>query len=77
MDSRITGGWIERFKKDKFDEDRMVMIFTASCEDEEGDWEDEVELPARFEVCHTCDGKGKHVNPSIDSHGISSEEFIK
>ena len=29
----------------------------------------------RFEVCPLCDGKGKHVNPSIDAHGISREEF--
>lgn len=32
-------------------------------------------LPARYEVCTTCRGKGKHVNPSIDAHGISREEF--
>ena len=28
-----------------------------------------------FEVCDLCDGKGTHVNPSIDAHGISREEF--
>ena len=26
-------------------------------------------------VCPTCNGKGVHVNPSIDAHGISPEEF--
>ena len=25
--------------------------------------------------CGLCDGRGVHVNPSIDSHGISAEEF--
>lgn len=30
---------------------------------------------ARFEVCPTCDGRGSHVNPSIDASGISSEDF--
>ena len=25
-----------------------------------------MDLPARFEVCGTCDGLGKHVNPNID-----------
>jgi RecJ-like exonuclease len=35
----------------------------------------EVELPAKYQVCGRCDGEGKHVNPSIDSHGISREEF--
>lgn len=28
-----------------------------------------------FEVCGTCDGRGTHVNPSIDSHGLSREDF--
>lgn len=26
-------------------------------------------------VCPSCDGDGSYVNPSIDAHGISSEEF--
>lgn len=32
-------------------------------------------IPSKFEVCHGCAGKGTHVNPSIDGHGISREEF--
>lgn len=28
-----------------------------------------------WEVCETCNGQGKHVNPSIDAHGISADEF--
>ncbi len=39
-----------------------------------GDFE-EVEVPVKFEVCGRCDGKGSHVNPSIDGHGITSEEW--
>lgn len=43
------------------------------CADDEGS---EIHVfPARYEVCRTCDGKGKHVNPSIDAHGISRDEF--
>lgn len=42
--------------------------------DEDGD-EYEADVPTCFEVCPTCDGEGKHVNPSIDAHGISAEEF--
>lgn len=48
------------------DHERMVLI------DEDGDLGS---LPARYEVCWTCDGRGKHVNPSVDSHGISAAEF--
>jgi len=29
----------------------------------------------KFEVCGTCDGRGSYVNPSIDSHGLSREDF--
>jgi hypothetical protein len=32
-------------------------------------------LPAKFEVCPTCEGKGTHVNPSIDGHGLTAEDF--
>ncbi len=38
---------------------------------ENGD-EIEIELPSMFEVCPVCSGSGSHVNPSIDSSGLSS-----
>lgn len=52
----------------RFDEARMVLVI-------ENDDGEEVEIPAVYEVCGTCDGKGSHVNPAIDAHGISPEEF--
>lgn len=33
------------------------------------------EVPARFVVCPSCDGKGSHVNPAIDCGGLSREDF--
>lgn len=51
-----------------FNEKDMCFII------EKGDGE-EITIPAMYEVCGTCDGKGKHVNPSIDSHGLSREDF--
>lgn len=41
------------------------------------DTEDEiiVRVPGRYVVCGTCSGRGRHVNPSIDSHGITADEF--
>ena len=36
---------------------------------------EEKELPMKFEVCPVCEGKGSHVNPSIDAGGISREQF--
>jgi hypothetical protein len=32
-------------------------------------------IPVTLELCPTCGGHGKHVNPSIDAHGISADEF--
>jgi hypothetical protein len=42
-----------------------------------GDDDEEVveALPVKFEVCGLCDGTGSHVNPSIDSGGLSSDDF--
>ncbi len=49
---------------------------TLTIETDEGD-ELEVEFPCKFDVCGTCEGRGSHVNPSIDAHGISAEEFAE
>jgi hypothetical protein len=35
----------------------------------------EVSLPAKFVVCHTCEGKGTRVNPDIDGNGLTHEDF--
>lgn len=43
----------------------------------EGDTEITVDLPVKYEVCDLCEGRGKYVNPSIDAHGISAEEFAE
>ena len=37
-------------------------------------FEDE-QVEVEFHICNICDGKGKYVNPSIDSQGIIAEEF--
>lgn len=35
----------------------------------------DVQIPTHYEMCDVCQGKGHHVNPDIDRHGISEEEF--
>lgn len=71
MDHRITGYEIGNTYGRAFDPKSMTITVEV--------WEDDDEvvytLPAKYEVCPTCEGSGKHVNPSIDSHGISAEEF--
>jgi hypothetical protein len=46
---------------------------------EETDDGEEVEhvIPSKYEVCPNCSGKGSHVNPNVDGHGISAEEFAE
>lgn len=51
------------------------------CERHEGhDWRagdpgETMEIPFRWAVCGVCDGRGKHVNPSIDCGGLTREDF--
>lgn len=33
------------------------------------------EFPSKFEVCHTCNGHGTHLNPSIGEHAYTADEF--
>ena len=50
-----------------------MNILAAAIEDYEETYE--TKLPTRFEVCDRCQGHGSHVNPSIDGHGVSAEEW--
>lgn len=34
-----------------------------------------IAIPVQMEVCPTCDGRGKYVNPDIDRHGLGREDF--
>jgi predicted methyltransferase len=54
--------------------DEKLMIGTFTAEDDDGN-EIEIELPAKFDVCSRCNGKGVHVNPSIDGNGLTQEDF--
>ncbi len=35
----------------------------------------EHELPACWAICTRCNGEGEHVNPSVDGHGITFDEW--
>lgn len=73
MDHRDVAGhlgkWYEEFNE-------RQMTATVELETEDGEFEG-VTVPVKYQVCETCNGKGSHVNPSIDSHGISAEEFAE
>lgn len=46
------------------------MGITAYDEDD-----NEVTIRTHKEVCPRCRGEGTHVNPAVDGHGISPEQF--
>ncbi len=66
MDSRERSHYPSGIKEDH---ERQVLI----VETEDGD----EEYKAEYQVCPDCDGKGKYVNPAIDSHGLSTEDFAE
>lgn len=53
------------------DEKRRVLVFVSWNDDTD----EEVEVPLKWIVCGLCDGRGKHVNPSIDANGLTREDF--
>lgn len=58
----------------------ILLLITGQAdpiEDDDADVEFKVTLPAKFEVCGTCNGRGKHVNRNIDGNGLTAEDFAE
>jgi hypothetical protein len=55
----------DELKEELEDSEIITLINEEGC----------ASFPFEFRVCSTCNGYGTHVNPSIDSHGITSEEW--
>jgi hypothetical protein len=60
-----------------FDERTMTLSIPLTYEEETtgNDVEETFVFNCTYAVCNLCDGRGSHVNPSIDAHGIPAEEF--
>lgn len=56
--------------------DTDQMTGTIDLEDDDGE-EESISVALKYEVCPTCEGKGKHVNPSIDCDGLTAEDFAE
>lgn len=78
-DSRVraarAGKWYESLNSSR-------MTVTVDLEYDADDYENiedvpesHVELPIKFVVCGTCQGRGLHVNPSVDCGGLTGEDF--
>jgi len=64
MDRRFTGSIRRWFIK--IDETNQRAIATINGID--------TMVPFTWGVCSTCDGRGSHVNPSIDCNGFTSDD---
>jgi hypothetical protein len=73
MDARDREAMAGRWYK-SLDEKKMVVEVEVPKEDDD---DEVIEVPIEFAACGLCRGRGKHVNPSIDSNGISAEEFAE
>lgn len=69
------GKWYKSFNKETMNVTIAVMMGSNDPDDDDERDEVEVILPVHFVVCGTCNGRGTHVNPSIDSNGLSYEDF--
>ncbi len=54
-----------------------ITVYIERVIDGEEGWQEERELPWKWDVCPVCDGKGSHVNPSIDCGGLTGEDFAE
>lgn len=68
---------IESYVERKNEENMTIVLKLEEYEDSDGNYVMEAtqEFPLKYEVCPTCEGKGKHVNPNIDRNGITSSEM--
>tara|TARA_B100000749_G_scaffold278219_1_gene268489 strand:- start:880 stop:1332 length:453 start_codon:yes stop_codon:yes gene_type:complete len=52
------------------DEDDELVSVDEDLEESEKKW-----FHIKWVVCTICDGRGEYINPSIDSHGLTREDF--
>lgn len=71
LDKRVVRARQESSRNITFDESRMTLTVVIF----DGDDERSVTFPAVYVVCDVCEGKGKHVDPAIDAHGITEDEY--
>jgi hypothetical protein len=64
----------------RLDESIVEMLCDEGVRQREGredDFDGVLEVEFKYEVCSLCEGRGKHVNPSIDCGGLTQEDFAE
>lgn len=59
------------------DTNRMTATIRLIDEEDDEDGTGVVSVKVRYEVCSTCQGKGSHVNPSVDCDGLTADDFAE
>lgn len=70
------------YDKMRLSESEIVFVYDGWDEGEEVPGDSAqidfyLAVSCKFEVCPTCEGRGSHVNPSIDDRGITSSEWAE
>lgn len=69
--ARKMGDWYS-----SIDNNSMTATVSQTVYDsDDKEVEESFTVPFKFVVCELCFGRGTHVNPSIDSNGLTSEDF--
>ena len=68
-----SGNWYK-----SFDEVGMtVKVELIHYDDNQFEMMDIVYFPVEMKVCDLCNGKGSHVNPSIDCGGLTQDDWLQ
>ncbi len=73
---------VSKYTKMRLSESEIIFVYDGWDEGEEvpadsNQIEFYISVGCKFEVCQTCEGRGSHVNPSIDDNGITQSEWAE
>lgn len=69
--ARKMGDWYSSIDVNSF----TATVTRTVYDSDDNRVEETFTVPFRYEVCDLCNGRGTHVNSSIDSNGLTSEDF--
>jgi len=71
--------WFDRLNENTMHAELSQLIIDILWETAQQDTDPEIpsEVRFHFETCGRCEGRGRYVNPSIDGHGLSAEDFAE
>jgi|688.fasta_scaffold299450_2 hypothetical protein len=71
--ARKMGDWYKSIDKVAF----TATVSYNNWDNDDNEVEETFTVPFKYTVCSLCNGVGTHVNPSVDSNGLTSEDFAE